>query len=127
MNIPAGLRYTEQHEWAKEEGLFVSVGISDYAQGQLGDVVFIDLPGIGKRFKQHEVFGTIEAVKAAADMYCPVSGEIVEINKVLSEQPDMINKDPYNTGWMIKMKMDDAAELTGLMDADAYEKHVGNA
>ena len=127
MNIPAGLRYTEQHEWAKEEGLFVSVGISDYAQGQLGDVVFVDLPAIGKRFKQHEVFGTIEAVKAAADMYCPVSGEIVEINKVLSEQPDMINKDPYNTGWMIKMKMDDAAELTGLMDADAYEKHVGNA
>ena len=127
MNIPAGLRYTEQHEWAKEEGIFVSVGISDYAQGQLGDVVFVDLPAIGKRFKQHEVFGTIEAVKAAADMYCPVSGEIVEINKVLSEQPDMINKDPYNTGWMIKMKMDDAAELTGLMDADAYEKHVGNA
>ena len=127
MNIPAGLRYTEQHEWAKEEGIFVSVGISDYAQGQLGDVVFVDLPAIGKRFKQHEVFGTIEAVKAAADMYCPVSGEIVEINKVLSEQPDMINKDPYNAGWMIKMKMDDAAELTGLMDADAYEKHVGNA
>jgi len=127
MNIPAGLRYTEQHEWAKEEGIFVSVGISDYAQGQLGDVVFVDLPAIGKRFKQHEVFGTIEAVKAAADMYCPVSGEIVEINKVLSEQPDMINKDPYNAGWMIKMKIDDAAELTGLMDADAYEKHVGNA
>ena len=127
MNIPAGLRYTEQHEWAKEEGILVSVGISDYAQGQLGDVVFVDLPAIGKRFKQHEVFGTIEAVKAAADMYCPVSGEIVEINKILSEQPDMINKDPYNAGWMIKMKMDDAAELTGLMDADAYEKHVGNA
>jgi len=127
MNIPAGLRYTEQHEWAKEEGIFVSVGISDYAQGQLGDVVFVDLPAIGKRFKQHEVFGTIEAVKAAADMYCPVSGEIVEINTILSEQPDMINKDPYNAGWMIKMKMDDAAELTGLMDADAYEKHVGNA
>lgn len=127
MNIPAGLRYTDQHEWAKEDGVYVWVGISDYAQGQLGDVVFVDLPATGKRYKQHDVFGTIEAVKAAADLYCPVSGEIVEINKLLGEQPDIINKDPYDAGWMVKVKMDDASELTGLMDATAYEKHVGNA
>jgi glycine cleavage system H protein len=127
MNIPAGLRYTDQHEWAKEDGVYVWVGISDYAQGQLGDVVFVDLPATGKRYKQHDVFGTIEAVKAAADLYCPVSGEIVEINKLLGEQPDTINKDPYDAGWMVKIKMDDASELTGLMDATAYEKHVGNA
>jgi glycine cleavage system H protein len=127
MNIPAELRYTEQHEWAKKEDKFVLVGITDYAQGQLGDVVYVDLPAVGKRCKQHETFGTIEAVKAAADLYSPVSGEIVEVNKSLSDQPDTINKDPYGAGWMIKIKLDNENEFSSLMDAAAYEIHAGKS
>ena len=91
MNIPAELRYTDQHEWARKDGMYVLVGITDYAQGQLGDVVYLDLPQAGKKFKQHDSFGTIEAVKAAADLYSPVSGEIAEVNQKLSEQPEVIN------------------------------------
>jgi glycine cleavage system H protein len=124
MNIPDELRYTDQHEWAKKVGTLILVGISDYAQGQLGDVVYVDLPAVGKRCEQHASFGTIEAVKAAADLYCPVSGEIVEVNKMLSEQPELINKDPYGAGWMIKIKAADESELDRLMDAEAYKKHV---
>jgi glycine cleavage system H protein len=127
MNIPAELRYTEQHEWARQDGMYVLVGITDYAQGQLGDVVYVDLPPVGKIFKQHASFGTIEAVKAAADLYSPVSGEIVEVNQKLSEQPEVINKDPYGAGWMVKFKVDNEAEFVKLMDAGAYQKHVGKS
>ncbi len=127
MNIPAELRYTDQHEWARKDGKYILVGITDYAQGQLGDVVYVDLPAVGKQFKQHASFGTIEAVKAAADLYSPVSGEIVEVNQKLSEQPEVINKDPYGTGWMVKFKADDENEFAKLMDAEAYQKHVGKA
>jgi len=126
MNIPGDLRYTDQHEWAKKEGMYILVGISDYAQGQLGDVVYVDLPAVGKPCKQHTPFGTIEAVKAAADLYSPVSGEIVEVNKKLSEQPELINKDPYGAGWMVKIKASDESELLKLMDAETYTKHLGN-
>jgi glycine cleavage system H protein len=127
MNIPAELRYTDQHEWAKQDGKYILVGITDYAQGQLGDVVYVDLPQVGKRFKQHASFGTIEAVKAAADLYSPVSGEIVEVNHKLSEQPEVINKDPYGAGWMVKFKADDESEFVKLMDAAAYQKHAGKS
>jgi glycine cleavage system H protein len=127
MNIPGDLRYTDQHEWARKDGQYIWVGITDYAQGQLGDVVYVDLPAMGKRFAQHASFGTIEAVKAAADLYSPVSGEIVEVNNKLSEQPEVINKDPYGAGWMVKFKADDEHQFTGLMDAQAYKKLVGNS
>ncbi len=127
MNIPAELRYTDQHEWARKDGKYILVGITDYAQGQLGDVVYVDLPQVGKRFKQHASFGTIEAVKAAADLYSPVSGEIVEVNQKLSEQPEVINKDPYGAGWMVKFKADDEGDFAKLMDAGAYQKHVGKS
>jgi len=127
MSIPEELRYTDSHEWARKDGKFVLVGITDYAQGQLGDVVYVDLPQPGKKFKQHASFGTIEAVKAAADLYSPVSGEIVEANQKLSDQPDLINKEPYGAGWLVKLKIDDENEFNKLMDAAAYKQQVDKA
>ena len=125
MNIPGDLKYTEEHEWVKKEGDTVVVGITDYAQGELGDVVYLDLPTVGDKFSQNEAFGSIEAVKAAADLYMPLSGVIVEINETLPDTPETINSDPHGDGWMIKIKLENDKEYNLLMDAAAYTTHIG--
>jgi glycine cleavage system H protein len=125
MKIPAELKYTEEHEWTRVEGDLVVIGITDYAQGELGDMVYVELPEEGDKFGANDVFGSVEAVKAAADLYCPISGEIVEVNTELTDTPEMVNQDAYGTGWMIKIRPDDPAELDGLLTADAYQQHIG--
>ena len=125
--IPEGLLYTEEHEYLKpadEEGTFF-VGVTDYAQGELGDVVYIELPEVGASFKGMEPFGTIEAVKAVSDLFCPVSAEVLAVNGGLDEDPAVVNSDPYGDGWMIKIRVHSAQELTKLMDAAAYASHLG--
>jgi glycine cleavage system H protein len=126
-SIPKELRYTKDHEWVREsdDPQVVEVGITDYAQGELGDVVFVELPKASASFKQHDVFGTIEAVKAVSELYTPVAGTIIEFNKALEQDPALVNRDPYGKGWMVKVKVKDAKELEGLLRADAYAKHVG--
>jgi glycine cleavage system H protein len=121
MNIPAELKYTKDHEWAKVDGDVVTVGITDYAQGELGDVVYVDLPDVGAEVSQNDTFGSIEAVKAVADMYSPVSGEVVEVNEAISDAPETINQDPYGEGWMVKIRISNPDELNSLMDAAAYK------
>jgi glycine cleavage system H protein len=124
--IPEGLLYTEDHEYLKpigDDGTFL-VGVTDYAQGELGDVVFVELPEPGAIFEKMDAFGTIEAVKAVSDLYCPVKGEVLEVNTGLDDEPAVVNTDPYGDGWMIKIKSLDAADLSGLMDAAAYLSHV---
>jgi glycine cleavage system H protein len=125
--IPKELRYTKDHEWVREstDPQIVEVGITDYAQGELGDVVFVELPKASAQFKQRDVFGTIEAVKAVSELYAPLAGTIVEANKALEGDPALVNRDPYGKGWMVKVKVKDAKELEGLLRADAYAKHVG--
>ncbi len=125
-SIPADLLYTKDHEYVKKTGdaSVVVVGITDYAQGELGDIVFLDLPKPGKKVGAHEVFGTIEAVKAVSELYSPVAGEIVEVNAKLDGEPALVNTDPYGDGWMIKLKVN-TADLAGLMDAGAYGKLLG--
>ncbi len=126
-NIPKDLRYTEDHEWVRESNdpQVVEVGITDYAQGELGDVVFVELPKAAAAFKQRDTFGTIEAVKAVSELYSPVAGTIVESNKALEGDPALVNRDPYGKGWMVKVKLKDPNELEGLLRADGYAKHVG--
>jgi len=111
MNIPAELKYTKDHEWAKIEGDVVTIGITDYAQGELGDVVFVELPAAGDTVEKGNSFGTIEAVKAVADLFSPISGEVVEVNNLLEDAPETVNKDPYGDGWMVKIKLSDTTEL----------------
>lgn len=126
-DIPSGLHYTEEHEYLRatdEDGVYL-VGITDYAQGELGDVVFLELPSVGDRFEGTETFGTIEAVKAVSDLYCPVSGEIVEVNAALEDDPALVNRDPYGAGWMVRLRVADAGDLDRLLDADGYRRHVG--
>ena len=120
--IPADLYYTEEHEYLKptEERDVFLVGITDYAQGELGDIVFLELPGIGERFAKLDVFGTIEAVKAVSDLYSPVGGEITAVNSTLDEDPALVNTDPYGDGWMIRLKVDDPASLDDLLDQEGY-------
>ena len=124
--IPEGFLYTEEHEYLKptdDDGVFL-VGVTDYAQGELGDVVFIELPEPGAAFEKMDAFGTIEAVKAVSDLYCPVKAEIVEINAALDDEPAVVNSDPYGEGWMIKIRVQNPTELEALMDAGAYTDHV---
>lgn len=126
--IPEGFLYTEEHEYLKatdEEGVYL-VGVTDYAQGELGDVVFIELPEPGASFEKMDAFGTIEAVKAVSDLYCPVKAEVVEVNAALDDEPAVVNSDPYGDGWMIKIKVLDSGDLDDLMDAAAYTSHVGD-
>jgi glycine cleavage system H protein len=126
-NVPQDLRYTKEHEYVKstgEDGIVV-VGITDYAQGELGDVVFVELPKAGDSFTAMQVFGTIEAVKAVSELYSPVAGEVVEVNGALDANPALVNSDPYGEGWMVKMRLADASALDALMDAAAYKSHVG--
>lgn len=126
-DTPQGLYYTEEHEYLKktgEDGVFL-VGITDYAQGELGDVVFVELPSAGDTFGAMETFGTIEAVKAVSDLYCPVKGEVVEVNRALDDDPALVNADPYGEGWMIRLRVDDPEAVEALLDADAYARHIG--
>ena len=125
-NIPDDLRYTEEHEYVrKNSDGNVDVGITDYAQGELGDVVYVELPAVGTRLGKHDVFGTIEAVKAVSELFSPIAGEVVEINGRLDGEPALVNSDPYGEGWMIRIKPDDAGAVDSLMDASAYGKHLG--
>jgi glycine cleavage system H protein len=125
MTFPESLKYTKDHEWIRVEGTTGFVGITDNAQGELGDVVFVELPQKGKQVKQGETFGTIEAVKAVSDLYSPVSGEIIELNAALEKSPEVVNKQPYGGGWMVKIKIKDANELNNLLDVKKYRELIG--
>ena len=124
-NIPEGLRYTKDHEWAKPEGKRVRVGITDHAQTELTDVVYVELPPVGKVVKQGEPIGTVESVKAVSEIFAPVSGKVVEVNKTLGDQPELVNKDPYGSGWMAILEALNPAELNALMDAAGYRRLIG--
>jgi glycine cleavage system H protein len=126
-NIPADLRYTEDHEYVKRSGAdtVVQIGITDYAQGELGDVVYVDLPKVGATLGRRDVFGTIEAVKAVSELYAPVAGTVTEINAALQNDPALVNRDPYGAGWMIKLRVKTAAELDQLLSSEAYKKKIG--
>jgi glycine cleavage system H protein len=123
--IPEDLRYSKDHEWVRIEGDLACVGITDYAQGELGDIVFVELPKIGARVEFGRPFGTIEAVKAVSDLFAPATGEVVEINTALESDASIVNSDPFGDGWMIKIKMDDPSELSQLLDASAYGDIIG--
>ncbi|MBN1212387.1 MAG: glycine cleavage system protein GcvH [candidate division Zixibacteria bacterium] len=125
MKVPGELRYTEKHEWVKLEGNIATVGITEFAQGELGDIVFVELPEVGTEVVQLETFGTIEAVKAVSDLFSPVSGRVTEVNTALEDEPMLINRDPYGEGWMIKVECTDVSQLEQLLDADAYEGLLG--
>jgi glycine cleavage system H protein len=125
MDLPENLKYTKDHEWIRVEGTTGTVGITDHAQGELGDVVFVELPAAGKGVKQGESFGTIEAVKAVSDLYAPVSGSVTEVNPELNGTPELVNKDPYGKGWMVKITLSNPDELKTLLDAAAYSAMVG--
>ncbi|MFC2089378.1 glycine cleavage system protein GcvH [Bacteroidota bacterium] len=125
MNVPSNLRYTKEHEWVLIEGDTATVGVTDFAQGELGDVVFIEIETEGETLDQGDTFGTIEAVKTVSDLFMPVSGEIVEVNPKLEDTPEVVNSDPYGDGWMIKIKVSDASQVDGLMSADDYNALVG--
>lgn len=122
MVVPEGLKYTKEHEWIKVEGNVATIGITDFAQGELGDIVFVELPKVGQALKQMQAFGTIEAVKAVSEIYAPVSGTVKEINSNLEADSSVINKDPYGAGWMIKVENFPAAEISALLDAATYKK-----
>jgi glycine cleavage system H protein len=121
MNFPDNLKYTAEHEWVKIEGDTAIVGITDFAQGELGDIVFVEVETVGEELEQNDVFGTIEAVKTVSDLFLPVSGEIIEFNKNLEDNPEAINQDPYGEGWIIKIKMSDSDQHKALMDVDSYK------
>jgi len=121
MNIPSNLKYTNDHEWIRVEGDVAYVGITDYAQSELGEIVFVDIDTVGETIGQNEVFGSVEAVKTVSDLNMPVTGEVLEVNEALNDQPELVNNDPYGEGWMIKIAMKDAAELDNLLDAEGYK------
>jgi glycine cleavage system H protein len=124
MEFPNSLKYTSDHEWIRIEGDNAYVGITAFAQGELGDIVYIDISSEGETLKQGDVFGSVEAVKTVADLFMPVSGEILEVNTGLNDEPEVVNNDPYGKGWMVKIKLSDTSELDGLMDADVYRSSV---
>lgn len=124
MNVPANLLYTKEHEWVLVDGGVATVGITDYAQGELGDIVFVELPGDGDALVQDETFGTIEAVKAVSELFAPVSGKVVELNAKLEDEPELVNTDPYGDGWMIKVQLSDKSELNNLLSPEAYGKAI---
>lgn len=124
-NIPSNLKYSKDHEWIRVEGEEAFVGITDFAQDQLGDIVFVDITTEGETLAQGDVFGTIEAVKTVSDAFMPVAGEVIEFNGALENAPETVNKDPYGEGWMIKIRMTDPAQIDGLLSADEYAAHIG--
>jgi glycine cleavage system H protein len=125
MNIPGNLKYTKDHEWIKLEGDIATVGITDFAQGELGDIVYVDVETEGESLEQEEVFGSVEAVKTVSDLFMPVSGEIIEFNKHLSSKPESINSNPYEDGWIIKIKIKDTKQFDSLLNASAYKDVIG--
>lgn len=124
MNFPTNVKYTKEHEWIRIEGDIAYVGITDYAQEQLGDIVFVDIPTEGETLEKEEVFGTIEVVKTISDLFLPVSGEILEQNEALADNPELVNQDPYGEGWLIKIKPNDVNDVNDLLDAEAYKALV---
>ena len=124
MNFPTNVKYTNEHEWIRFEGEGAYVGITDYAQTQLGDIVFVDVPTEGETLEKGETFGSIEVVKTVSDLFLPVGGEILEVNPALEENPELVNKDPYGEGWIIKIKPTDASEADDLLDAEAYKQLI---
>ncbi|MDT3740900.1 MAG: glycine cleavage system protein GcvH [Candidatus Kapabacteria bacterium] len=126
MNFPKDLKYTEDHEWVRVNGKIAEVGVTDHAQSELGDIVYIDIPDFDAKVKAGETVGTIEAVKTVADMFAPVSGKIVEVNTALNDAPETVNQDPYGAGWIVKIEMSNPAELDKLMDADTYSATLGH-
>ena len=124
MNFPENVKYTSEHEWIRLDGDIAYIGITDYAQEQLGDIVFVDIPTVGEALSANEVFGTIEVVKTISDLFLPVDGEILEQNEALEDQPELVNKDPYGEGWLVKIKPDAAANFDSLLDVKAYKELV---
>ena len=125
MNIPQDLKYTKDHEWIKVEGDIATIGITDFAQGELGDIVYVDISTGGQTLNQHDVFGTVEAVKTVSDLFMPVTGIVAEVNKGLDKNPEKVNTDPYADGWMVKVKITNPADVAGLLDAAAYKALIG--
>jgi glycine cleavage system H protein len=125
MNIPANLRYTKDHEWVLLEGTTATIGITDFAQGELGDIVYVDISTVGKALGAEEVFGTVEAVKTVSDLFLPVAGKVTTVNPALDGAPELVNSDPYGEGWMVKVTVDNPADIDGLLDAAAYGKLIG--
>jgi glycine cleavage system H protein len=124
MDLPSELKYTKDHEWIRIEGKIATIGITDFAQGELGDIVYVDVDTIDETVDKDAVFGTVEAVKTVSDLFMPMAGEVVEFNEVLEDEPELVNSDPYGKGWMIKVAVSDGAELDNLMDVDAYKKLI---
>lgn len=125
MNFPAELKYTKDHEWISVDGDIATIGITDFAQSELGDIVFVEIETEGEELDKEEVFGSVEAVKTVSDLFMPISGEVLEINPKIEESPEVVNSDPYGEGWMIKVKISDASELEDLLSVDAYKEEVG--
>jgi len=126
MNIPANLKYTKDHEWVKIENDIATVGITDFAQGELGDIVYIEVDSLGENLESESVFGTVEAVKTVSDLFMPLSGEIIEFNSELESSPELVNEDPYNSGWMIKIKLSDVNSASNLLDSKQYKDLISN-
>ena len=126
MNIPEDLKYTRDHEWVKIDGDIATVGITDFAQGELGDIVYVEVESVDESLNREDVFGTVEAVKTVSDLYLPISGEIIEFNESLEDEPEKVNSDPYGEGWMIKVKFSDESQLEELLSADAYKEILGS-
>jgi len=125
MNIPDNLKYTKEHEWVRLEGDVAAVGITDFAQGELGDIVFVEVETVDEKLDADEVFGTVEAVKTVSDLFLPVAGEIVEFNEAVEDDPALVNNDPYGEGWLIKVKVNNPADVDGLLDGEAYKAIIG--
>ena len=125
MNIPETLKYTKDHEWIKIEGNTAIVGITDFAQGELGDIVYVDISSVGQEINQHDVFGTVEAVKTVSDLFMPLSGKVLEFNKALEAAPEKVNSDAYGDGWMVKVEIKNSAEVSGLLTAAQYKELIG--
>ncbi|MFM7428447.1 MAG: glycine cleavage system protein GcvH [Flammeovirgaceae bacterium] len=125
MNIPDSLKYTKDHEWIKVEGNVATIGITDFAQSELGDIVYIDITTVGQEVGQHDVFGTVEAVKTVSDLFMPIAGKVIEFNKSLDTAPEKVNSDPYGDGWMVKIEIKDAAEVIALLNATQYKELIG--
>jgi glycine cleavage system H protein len=124
MNIPAELKYTKDHEWVKLEGDIATIGITEFAQSELGDIVYVEVETVGETMAQEEVFGSVEAVKTVSDLFLPMSGEIIEFNDALEANPELVNNDPYGAGWMVKVRVSNTAEFAALLDAEAYAQEV---
>lgn len=125
MNIPEGLKYTKDHEWISITGDIATVGITDFAQGELGDIVYVDIETVDETIDKNEVFGSVEAVKTVSDLFMPLSGEVIEFNELLEDTPEKVNTDPYGEGWMIKIKLSDSSEIETLLDAEGYKEIIG--